>query len=156
MSARIEDMDRRLDNWARWLAGGRVGGLGFAAVNMLAAMGGDRGRYREASIPTSDCEGAETDAAIKTLPAELIQTIEVHYLSGLGVAAQAVRLGVTPATVRVRLCRSHGLLQTWFADQAQQRRAQRERVERVTLVARPPFVDIEPLEQKKRRRKKEF
>lgn len=137
MSARIEDMDRRLDNWARWRAGGRAGGLGFAAVNTLAALGGDRGRYREATIPTVDCEGAETDIAVRALPVELVRTIEVHYLSGLGVAAQAVKLGVTPATVRVRLCRSHGLLQTWFADQAQQRRAQRERVERVTQAARP-------------------
>ena len=38
--ARIEDIERRLLNWARWKAGGRSGGLGYSAINLPAAVVG--------------------------------------------------------------------------------------------------------------------
>lgn len=127
--AKSDDMERRLENWARWRQGAGLGGLGYASSNMLAAMGGDRGGYREATVPTVDCEGAETDRAVMTLASELRATVEVYYLQPWSMAEKARRLAVTEATVRNRLGRAHGLLSSWLADQAQQRRAERARVQ---------------------------
>ena len=138
--ARSDDMERRLDNWARWMHGGGTGGIGFASVNLLSALGGDRSSYREATIPTVDCEGAQTDEAIKALPVELGQTLRVVYLLGCGMQDKARRLGVTEATVRLRIGRAHRLLESWLVDKAQQCRAQRERVEAVQKAARSTVV----------------
>ena len=134
---RSDDMERRLENWARWMHGAGTGGMGFASVNLLSALGGDRSAHREATIPTVDCEGAQTDEAIKALPRELGETVRVVYLLGCGMRDKARRLGVTEATVRLRIGRAHRLLETWLVDHAQQCRAQRERVEAVQAAARP-------------------
>lgn len=152
--ARSDDMERRLDNWARWMHGGSTGGMGFASVNLLSALGGDRSAHREATIPTVDCEGAQTDEAIKALPRELGDTVRVVYLLGCGMRDKARRLGVSEATVRLRMGRAHRLLETWLVDQAQQCRAQRERVEAVQAAARPASPSADGADQQKKR--KEF
>lgn len=136
--ARIEDIERRLLNWARWKAGGRTGGLGYSSLNLTAAMtGGGRDGYRESVIPTNDCEAAETDRAVTQLSSELRRTIEVVYLEGGGIASKARKLCVTERTVHARIEHAHQKLARWLAEQHAVRRAQRELNERLQAAARP-------------------
>lgn len=134
--ARIEDIERRLLNWARWKAGGQSGGLGYSAMKWAASVG-DQGRYRESVIPTVDCEASETEAALMALPSELRRTVEVVYLQGGGMAAKARRLAVTEATVYSRVEQAHRHLDRYLAEQDRARREQRARVEALQAAARP-------------------
>lgn len=134
--ARIEDIERRLLNWGRWKHGAGAGGLGYASVNLMDA-GADRDNFQEAIIPTIDCEAQETDAAVMALPSELRATMEVVYVLGGGMPQKARRLAVTESTIKARIWRAHPLIQSWLADKAQQRRSQRENLERLQASARP-------------------
>lgn len=130
--ARIEDIERRLLNWARWKTGDRSGGMGFAKVNM-GMSGGTR--RRESIIPTSDCEAEETDRAVMSLPSHLRATVEAVYLSG-SLWAVSARLCITPAAVDARIWRAHALIQTWVHNLEAARQAERQRVEAVLRAAR--------------------
>jgi hypothetical protein len=135
--ARIEDIERRLLNWARWKAGGRSGGLGYSAINLVAAtVGGGRDGYREAVIPTNDCEADETDQAVLALPSEMRRTVEVVYVEGGGMASKARRLCCTERTVQARIEQAHLKISRWLADKDASRKAQRERVERLQASVR--------------------
>lgn len=130
--ARIEDIERRLLNWARWKMGGRSGGLGYATLNLAAVTsGGGRDGYRESTIPTNDCEAAETDQAVMTLPSELRRTVEVVYVEGGGMASKARRLCVGERTVQMRIETAHRHISRWLADQDAARKAQRALIERL-------------------------
>jgi hypothetical protein len=138
--ARIEDIERRLLNWARWKAGGRSGGLGYSAINLQAAVvGGGRDGYREATIPTNDCEADETDQAVLALPSELRRTVEVVYVEGGGMAQKARRLCCAEPTVHARIDQAHRKISRWLADQDASRKAQRELVERLQASVRRGF-----------------
>jgi len=135
--ARIEEIERRLLNWARWKAGGRSGGLGYSAINLVTAgSGGGRDGYRESVIPTNDCEADETDQAVMSLPSELRRTLEVVYVEGGGMAAKARRLCCAEATVHARVDQAHRKISRWLADQNASRQAQRERIERLQTSVR--------------------
>jgi hypothetical protein len=135
--ARIEDIERRLLNWARWKMGGRSGGLGYASLNMAAVtVGGGRDGYRESTIPTNDCEAAETDQAVMTLPSELRRTVEVVYVEGGGMASKARRLCVGERTVQMRIETAHRHISRWLAEQNRVRQEQRALIERITQAAR--------------------
>lgn len=124
---KLEDIERRLLNWTRWKAGAGVGGLGYASVNMLAALGGSsRGPHDPIPIPTMAIEAEETDRAVMALPSELRRTVELVYLGRGGVADHARALAVPVATVRTRVCRAHKAISNWLADLAQSREACRE------------------------------
>ena len=125
--ARIEDIERRLLNWARWKSGPGVGGLGFSAVNLLGQE--YSARNREAVIPTVDCEAEQTDRAIHMLPRELQETLDVVYVQGGGRAHKARKLGCTEATVDARVWRAHALLQSQLSAMAAAQREQRRTVE---------------------------
>jgi hypothetical protein len=134
---RIEDMERRLQNWARWKFGAGAGALGYARVNPATVLGADRSQIDEARIPTVDCEAEETNQAIVQLPSELRATVEVVYVGAGSMAQKARRLAVTPATVDQRVWRAHRLIQSWLADKALQRRRVRELTEARQQEARP-------------------
>lgn len=134
MAKRIEDIERRLLNWARWKLGGTAGGLGFATVQLQAALSA-REHVREAVIPTSDAEASETDEAVRALDSTLRRTVEVVYLAGGGVRDKARRLACGEATLHSRVARAHSLIQSHLSDLAARRRQERERVER-TVIAR--------------------
>ena len=132
--ARIEEVERRLQNWARWKMGGGSGGLGFAGVQLTSDT--SRAGYREAVIPTMDCEAEETDRAIGTLPSELRRTLEVVYLDGDGMASKAKKLACTRITVDSRVWRAHQLINAWLQDLAAQRRAQQANLEAMQKAVR--------------------
>ena len=60
--AKIEDIERRLMNWARWKMVAGSGGLGYARLQLEAE--GSRDGYREAKVPVVDCEASETDELV--------------------------------------------------------------------------------------------
>lgn len=124
--ARIEDIERRLQNWARWKVGGSAGGLGYASVNLA----GDTSRalYREARIPTDDCEAEETDRAVASLDSELRRTVEVVYLDGGGTKRKADLLNCTESTIKSRIWRAHRQLSCWLTERQRERQAERARV----------------------------
>lgn len=133
--ARIDDIERRLLNWARWKSGAGSGGMGYAGVNMDSGGGSDG--YREAVIPTMDCEAEETDRAVMSLASELRASVELVY-TGRGTRADmARRLCITEGMLYRRIGQAHARIQQWLADLAQVRRHQRGRIEALQKSARP-------------------
>lgn len=136
--ARIEDIERRLLNWARWRCGLMRGGLGYASVDLGAErVDGGGGYDAPAVIPTSDVEASETDQAVMSLPGELRRTVEVCYLDGGGVQRHAAKLACSESTIKARIWRAHRLLSAWYAGRAAAAREQRARVEALQRAARP-------------------
>lgn len=131
--ARIADIDRRLQNWARWRIGGQRGGLGYASVNLIEA-GGGRDGYVEAVVPTIDAEASETDMAVMALASELRRTVEVVYILNRGMREKCRLLAVAEATVHSRVDRAHQIISGWLADRAQRARDERGRVEQLQRV----------------------
>ena len=133
--ARIEDIERRLLNWARWRAGAGMGGLGYSGVDLTDD--GGRDGYREAVVPTMNCEASETETAVQALVPELRAAVEMFYLRGGGHKDKARRLGLSAAGMYARIETAHARLQVWLADHHARRRAERERVERLQATAGP-------------------
>lgn len=119
----IEDIERRLLNWAEWRCGGRAGGLGYAAVNLAGVRGGGG----SAAVVQCD-EPVETDAAIRALPSELRAVVQAWYLVGhVGAPEKARRLGICVQTLYRRREQAHRAVQVWLSSQASERRYARER-----------------------------
>jgi hypothetical protein len=133
--ARIEDIDRRLQNWGRWKHGAGAGGLGYARVRSMMRV--DGGEQAGPIVPTNDCEAQDTDGAVMALPSELRATIEVYYVQGGGMADKAKRLACTEPTIRNRIARAHPLIQSFLADLAARRQQQRMVNESAQQRARP-------------------
>lgn len=132
--ARIESVEWRLLNWARWKAGRSIR---YAASNMDNA-GMPRDPWAEAPIPTTDCEASETDDAIDAvLNPEQRTTVYVVYL-GVGTGADALRhLGCSKSALHDRISAAHRKLANHFAESAERARNERERVEALQRQARP-------------------
>lgn len=124
--ARIEDIERRLLNWVRWKFGATSGGLGYAAVRYGASTAS--AGYREAVIPTIDCEAEETDRAVMALDSPLRATVEVVYLRNEPMRRKAARLCCSEATVKARVWEAHRCVSRWLADKAQVRREGAQRL----------------------------
>ena len=125
--ARIEDIERRLLNWARWKLGATHSGLGYAAMRWD---GGIRTPgNRESVVPTIDCEAEETDRAVMALESRLRATVEVVYLRDCGLRDQARRLCCSEATVKARVWKAHRAMSQWLSDKAQLAQQERLRVQ---------------------------
>ena len=135
--ARDAEMDRRLNNWARWRVGMSSGGLGYASVCYEDVV--DKSRDdAQAKIPTLSVEAEETDRAIKLLPSELKRTIEVVYLEGSTTDKQLRLLGVnTVRTIQLRIERAHILLKRWFEEEREKWQKLNERTRDTIEAARP-------------------
>lgn len=132
----LADMDRRLQNWARYLwmmnAGGRVAGGGGIEERVDNGEGWDAPTV----VPTNDHEAEETHAGVMALPGELRAAVESWYLGAGGVREKCRRLCVSEATLRERIGLAHRRLGQWLSDKAQGARSQRERVEALQATAR--------------------
>lgn len=136
--ARIEWVEQRLQNWARWRLCEGAGVLGYAAVNYADAVNGGRRGYVEAAIPISDVDASETDQAIRRLhPPGLALTVEEVYVGQGGIRDKALRLCCTEGTVHARIDQAHRQLATDLAAAQARRRAERERVEALQRRNRP-------------------
>lgn len=137
--ARIEWIEQRLQNWARWKLMRGSGALGYAAVNLTGLADANAGRdgYITASIPISDVEASETDEAVQRLPGELRATIETVYVGNGTLNEKLARLCVAKPTLHARVERSHRMLADHFHAAQDKRKAERERVEALQRGLRP-------------------
>jgi hypothetical protein len=126
--ARDVDVERRLQSWARWRAGLKAGGLGYATLD-LTTWTGSGDRYRESTIPTMDAEAAVTHQAVQALPSELRRTCEVVYLEGGAMEKKAARLVCAPSTVYTRIERIHVAVRMWLVERHRAAQEERRRVE---------------------------
>lgn len=135
--ARIEWVEHRLQNWARWTLAAGSGGLGYARVDLADADAGRDG-YVEARIPISDVEAAETDQAIGRLtPPGLALTVREVYVGPGGIKDKARRLCCAEATVHARIGQAHLQLARDLAERQRVREAERRRVELLQQGVRP-------------------
>lgn len=135
--AKIEDVERRLLNWARWRIGGDSGGLGYASATLGMSTQG-RAMYREAIVPTSASEAVETDDTIQQLlDLDHRLVVVLHYAEGLSMVGVSLRLGCSVATVYARIDRLHRQLDDAFHQLAAKRGSERARVEELQRQARP-------------------
>jgi len=134
--ARVEWVEQRLQNWARWRLTRGGGVLGYASVNLLAAAM-PRDRDVEAPVPTSDVDAAEIDDAVMRLPSELKATVHEMYLGANTLRMKLERLSIPKATAYARIDRAHRLLADHLLARQDRSRGERERVERLMRNARP-------------------
>jgi hypothetical protein len=134
--ARIEDIERRLLNWARWKLGATHSGLGYAAMRWDGGAVGP-GR-RESVIPTIDCEAEETDRAVQELEPRLRATIEVEYLQGCSLRRKAEQLACSEPAVKSRVWQAHRKLSEWLANRAEMSRCESRRVKALLLTSGSP------------------
>lgn len=129
--ARIEYIEHRLLNWARWREGGAIGGLGYSAMKYgEQAMTADyQSRYRESRIPVDACEAEETDRSVASLDSTHRRTVEVVYLQQLSSRGAALKLCVSAAAVDQRLWAAHRSISRWLDDRRLAREAERARTE---------------------------
>jgi hypothetical protein len=132
--ARIEEIERRLLNWARWKHGANNGGLGYAGMRWGDVV--NTSRCRESIIPTNDCEAEETDRAVLALEDRLRDTVQVTYLQDCSMRSRAAQLGCSEPAVKARVWQAHQCLSRWLADKAQQAQVERERVQRLQVPRR--------------------
>jgi len=135
--AKIEWVELRLQNWARWrLAHGGDGCLGYAAVDLLSA-GESRRGYVEAVVPISDVEATDTDAAINTLVSTDRLAVYVWYVHPGGLQARADAAGCALSTLKARVAQAHRVIGDYIMDLQASRKAARARVETLQALARP-------------------
>jgi len=127
--ARLEEVERRLLNWARWKHGAGSGGLGYSGGSTWNMVAPSASRYREAVIPTVDCEAGLTDVAVRSLDDRLRATIHQVYLTGDSATIDARKLGCTESAVRLRVSNAHRRIANWFTDRRQLAEIERARVE---------------------------
>lgn len=137
--AKIDWIERRLQNWVRWRVAGGGGPLGYAQVKLgdAAAVVCDRRGYDDAPIPTNAIEAGETDDAVQRLPSELRATVLEVYLGTGGEAQHMARLCCARATMYARVDRAHRLLAEHFDAREQRAAAERKRVEALQSASRP-------------------
>lgn len=132
----LDDMNRRLLNWARYVwmmqSGGRVAG-GGGVEERVDGEGWDAPTV----VPTDDNEAEETHAGVMALPGELRAAVECWYLGAGGVKQKAHRLCVSETTLKERIGLAHRHLGQWLSDKALAARRQRERTEALQASARP-------------------
>jgi len=137
--ARIDWVEQRLQNWARWRLMQGSGVLGYAGVDLTKLADSDAGRdgYITATIPISDIEAGETDAVVQRLPSELRATVESAYTGKGTMRERCTRLCITEDTFYRRVDRAHRLMaEHWRHKQAMQAE-ERARIEALTKQAAP-------------------
>ena len=123
---RIEWVDARLWNWARWLARSGSAGLGYASPNWRSVPSGG---YAEARIPLSCGEAEVTHQAVLTLSDVLQRTVREWYLRPGPAVAVAGELGVSRPTLYVRLDAADRVLAAWLGERERAAGCERRRVE---------------------------
>lgn len=127
--ARIDWIEHRLLNWARWRARSGRGALGYARVQLGVQAVVTRDPYADAPIPINDIEAGATDDAVQRLPSELKATVIEHYTGPGGELDHLRVLCCAKATMYARIERAHRLLADHFTAQKDRAAAERQRVE---------------------------
>lgn len=127
--ARIPEIERRLNNWARWRASMSAGGGNYATVELGAMRVDGQGWDAPTVIPTNDAEADETERAVQSLPVEQRDAVFAAYVGTRSVAERARRLGVSLSTLYARVDTAHLALARRFAEAREAAEAERKRVE---------------------------
>lgn len=135
--ARDADIDRRLINWADWLAGLRSHGLGFAQGNMAAERVDGVGYDAPSRNPVFDDEAETTDKAVRALNADLQKTVVLVYTGHGGMKRIAAQLGITEIGVHTRIWAAHYRIKVWLSERLVEERANAERNAKIRATARP-------------------
>lgn len=64
----VDDLERRLENWARWSGDGGVGAVGVASIYAFSAYSS---HYSDQSMPVINGEAMDTEVAIRKLDGPL-------------------------------------------------------------------------------------
>ena len=116
MTSVVDDLERRLDNWALWSWTGHTRGRGTSSIYHQAARSRRDG---ETPMPIINGEAIDTDTAIYHLEADLRDALRAHYLRlapagytmrTLSEIQVAAALFVSYATYRRRLIRGRAAL----------------------------------------------
>jgi len=135
--ARIDWVDQRLQNWARWKVQRGGGVLGYAQVQLSAANSGRDG-YVSSAIPTSDVEASETDCEVNRLsPPGLMLTVTEHYVGRGGIKDKLLRLCCAEQTYHKRIDQAHQQMAARFLETHARQRDERYRVEALQAGVRP-------------------
>lgn len=131
--ARIDWVEARLQNWARWVLTRGRGTLGYAGVDWSSMADADAGRdgYITATIPISDVEASDTHAVVQRLVSPQRAAVESYYLATGTMAERCRRLCITEASLYKRIDQAHKVMaEHWAAVKAKQD-AERARVEQL-------------------------
>lgn len=136
--ARIEAIEHRLLNWARWKLTRGTGVLGYASVDLTNPTPTMREPYAETPVPTNAIEAAETDDAVNRLhPGGLKLAVVEFYVGRGGVKDKARRLCIGESTLYLRVDQAHQQLSEHFLARDAKARAERRRVEGLQQAVRP-------------------
>jgi hypothetical protein len=135
--ARIPEIERRLQNWARYIARLNAGGGNYAGVE-LGADRVDRSGYDAPTvIPIADAEADATDKAVEALEPDQRAAVRAAYLGTGSVAERARKMGVSLDTLYARVERAHRSLARAFTDAQVAADAERKRVEHLQRSVAP-------------------
>jgi len=131
--ARIDWIEQRLQNWARWRLMRGAGVLGYAAVDLTELADSDAGRdgYITASVPVSDVEASDTDDLVQRLASELKAAVEIIYLGTGTIREKAARLFCAVGTLHARIEQAQRVMADHLLARQDRRRGERERVEQL-------------------------
>lgn len=136
--ARIEWIEHRLVNWARWRLSRGIGVLGYASIELGDALLEGRGEgYDAAPVPISDLDASDTQQAIDKLSIDLKETVEANYLSNTTFDRKLHRLGIAKQTFYDRIDSAHRQLASFFTEKSARQKAERQRVEALRDAVRP-------------------
>lgn len=106
--AKIDWIEKRLENWARWRLKRSANALGFPKQNVLARFWSPpRNREAVAILPVDENEAWTLEQCIGALPLVLKQTVEQRYLTTGSVTDDANALGCGVSTVHARIEDAH-------------------------------------------------
>jgi DNA-directed RNA polymerase specialized sigma24 family protein len=135
--ARDTDIERRLINWADWLAGLRSRGLGYATANAAAERVDGEGYDAPSRNPVFDDEAEITDQAVKALQDDLRRTVVLVYTGPGGIKRIAKQLGIVEVSVHARISAAHYRIKVWLSERTVTQRQQQDREAAVRRSMRP-------------------
>lgn len=132
--AKLQWIEERLNNWARWKLSS--GSSSLAGVD-LANADMPREPYADAPIPITDCEASDTDVAVMLLPGELKITVLEYYIGRGGLRHKLTRLFCSEATLYARISKAHRQLADHFMAKQDKAKAERARLAELAASAKP-------------------
>ena len=115
----IRHIHERLERWATWADGGRVGkSQGVSRYEVRTADSASDGLW-STRVPYDTLEAQETEDAVTALPAELYRVVKMCYVEMPGRTlkdqARALKIG-SDQTLRIRIEHAHARIDAWLQD----------------------------------------
>ncbi|NLX17581.1 MAG: hypothetical protein GXY45_11545 [Ramlibacter sp.] len=144
--ARIEHIRQKLENWALWRSRMNDGGLGYSSRNIMAVWAEDvwsGTSYHGASIPHSEADAEAVDRAVQSLKlsrsSHLYETLDCHYLRGMGVSEVARHMGRARCTINAQLDQADRYIDNWLRAEREQHDKMRAQAEAERAAAQGSF-----------------